>query len=230
MARAGGDTVNDAIGQSLPIAVGVLASPMPIVALVLMLVSRRARSNGLAFVVGWVVGIFLVGMVVVLVTGAATGDDGPTPTWVGWVKIVLGVLLLAVGVNQWRRRPREVGQAATPKWMAAIDDFSPMKAFGIAFALSALNPKNLILVVAGAAAIATATTDTSDRIVAMVVFTAVASLGVAIPYGIYLSMGDRAAELLGRIKTWMIANNAVVMAVLMLVIGLKVLGDGLSIV
>ena len=45
--------MNEAIGQSLPIAVGVLASPMPIVALVLMLVSRRARSNGLTFVVGW---------------------------------------------------------------------------------------------------------------------------------------------------------------------------------
>jgi threonine/homoserine/homoserine lactone efflux protein len=222
--------MNDAIGQSLPIAVGVLASPMPIVALVLMLVSRRARSNGLAFVVGWVVGIFLVGMIVVLVTGAATGDEGPTPAWVGWVKIVLGLLLLLVGVKQWRGRPRDAGEATTPTWMAAIDDFSPVKAFGIAFALSALNPKNLLLVVAGAAAIATATTDTTDRVVAMVVFTVVASLGVAIPYGIYLTMGERAAELLGHIKTWMITNNAVIMAVLLLVIGVKVLGDGLSIV
>jgi threonine/homoserine/homoserine lactone efflux protein len=222
--------VNDAIGQSLPIAVGVLASPMPIVALVLMLVSRRARSNGLAFVIGWVVGIFLVGIIVVLVTGAATGDEGPTSSWVGWVKIVLGLLLLLVGIKQWRGRPRGEDQATTPTWMAAIEDFSPVKAFGTGFALSALNPKNLILVVAGAAAIATATTDTTDRILAMVVFTVVASLGVAIPYGIYLSMGERAAELLGRIKTWMIANNAVIMAVLLLVIGVKVLGDGLSIV
>lgn len=222
--------MNDAIGQSLPIAVGVLASPMPIVALVLMLVSRRARSNGLAFVLGWVVGIFLVGVIVVLVTGAATGDKGPTPSWAGWVKIALGLLLLLVGVTQWRGRPRSAAEATTPKWMAAIDDFGPVKAFGIAFVLSALNPKNLILVVAGAAAIATATTHTSDRLVAMGVFTVVASLGVAVPYAIYLSMGERAADLLGHIKTWMITNNTVIMAVLMLVIGVKILGDGLSIV
>jgi threonine/homoserine/homoserine lactone efflux protein len=220
--------VNDAIGQSLPIAVGVLASPMPIVALVLMLVSRRARSNGLAFVIGWVVGIFLVGIIVALVTGAATEDNGSTPTWVGWLKIALGVLLLLVGVKEWRGRPREAGEATTPKWMAAIDDFTPVKAFGIAFALSALNPKNLLLVVAGAAAIATATTDTSERILAMAVFTLVASVGVAVPYGIYLVMGERAAEVLGAIKNWMIANNAVIMAVLILVIGVKILGDGLS--
>ena len=220
--------MNEAIGQSLPIAVGVLASPMPIVALVLMLVSRRARSNGLAFVIGWVVGIFLVGIIVALVTGAATGDNGPTPTWVGWVKIVLGVLLLLVGVKEWRGRPREASQATTPKWMSAIDDFTPVKAFGIAFALSALNPKNLLLVVAGAAAIATATTDTTERVVAMAIFTLVASLGVAVPYGIYLVMGERAAELLGAIKNWMITNNAVIMTVLILVIGVKLLGDGLS--
>jgi threonine/homoserine/homoserine lactone efflux protein len=201
---------------------------MPIVALVLMLVSRRGRSNGLAFVVGWVVGILLVGMIVVLVTGAATGDSGPTPSWVGWVEIALGLLLLLVGLKQWRGRPRDGSETAIPTWMAAIDDFTPVKAFGIAFALSALNPKNLLLVVAGAAAIATATTDTSDRIVAMVIFTVVASLGVAIPLGIYLMMGERAADVLGSIKTWMISHNAVIMAVLLLVIGVKVFGDGLS--
>ncbi|CCH76483.1 conserved membrane hypothetical protein [Nostocoides japonicum T1-X7] len=217
-----------AIGQSLPIAVGVLVSPMPIVALVLMLVSRRARSNGLAFLLGWVVGVFVVGTVVALLAGAATTDDSSTPAWVGWLKIVLGLLLLLVGVRGWRRRPAKGATVTTPTWMASIDSFTPVKAAGLAFALGAVNPKNLLLVVSGGAAIAAATMSTSDRVVAMVVFTVVASLGVAIPYGIYVSMGDRAAQPLDRIKTWMIDNNAVIMAVLMLVLGVKILGDGLA--
>ena len=60
-----------AIGQSLPVAVGVLLSPMPIVAMVLMLVSARARSNGFAFLVGWFLGVLGAGAVIVLVVGAA---------------------------------------------------------------------------------------------------------------------------------------------------------------
>lgn len=216
-----------AIGQSLPIAVGVLVSPLPIVALVLMLVSRSARTNGLAFVLGWVVGIFLVGMVVILVAGAASGES-ESPAWLSWVKIVLGVLLLLEGVRGWQGRPRGDEPAPTPKWMDAIDAFTPVKAFGLAFALGAINPKNLLLVVSGATAIAVAAGETSDRVVAMVVFTVVASTGVLAPYVIYLAMGDRAAALLGSMKTWLTDNNAVIMAVLLLVLGVKVLGDGIS--
>ena len=48
-----------AIGQSLPLAIGIALSPIPIIAVVLMLTSRSARVN---------------------------------PTWVSWVKIILGAL------------------------------------------------------------------------------------------------------------------------------------------
>jgi hypothetical protein len=41
--------MGEAIGQLLPFAVGVAVSPMPIVAVVLMLVTPRAWSNGPAF-------------------------------------------------------------------------------------------------------------------------------------------------------------------------------------
>ena len=47
--------MGEAIGQLLPFAVGVAISPLPIVAVVLMLVTPRARSNGPAFLAGWIV-------------------------------------------------------------------------------------------------------------------------------------------------------------------------------
>ena len=45
---------------------------------------------------------------------------------------------------------------------------------------------------------------------------------------LYFAMGKRSAELLGRLKDWMGHNNAVIMAVLCLVIGAKLIGDALS--
>jgi threonine/homoserine/homoserine lactone efflux protein len=201
---------------------------MPIVAVVLMLVSRKAKANGFSFLLGWIVGIAALGSVVLLVAGAATPDAAGPPAWASVVKIVLGVLLLLLAFGQWRGRPREGASPQTPRWMSAIDAFTPVKAFGLAVLLGAVNPKNLLLVVSGAAAIAAATSQTSEQLGALAVFVVVASLGVAAPVVIYLAMGSRAATLLDALKVWMIQNNAVIMAVLLLVLGAKMIGDGIT--
>lgn len=50
-----------AIGQILPLAVGVALSPVPIIAVALMLMSQRARLNGPLFVIGWLIGLAGIG-------------------------------------------------------------------------------------------------------------------------------------------------------------------------
>lgn len=219
-----------AIGQSLPVAVGVLISPLPIVAVVLMLVSGRAKANASAFLIGWFVAVLVVVGLVAVLAGSAVPDDEGTPLWAAIVKIVLGLGLLLLAVKQWRGRPREGVAPETPKWMAAIDQFTPGKALGLAVLLSAVNPKNLLLVVSGGAAIAAAAPgDTNAQVVAAVVFALIASAGVVTPLVIYLAMGERAAHVLDGLKTWMVQNNAVIMAVLLLVIGAKMIGDGITV-
>ena len=47
-------------------AIGVAISPVPIIAVILMLFSKRARSNGIAFLVGWVVALVVVGSIVLI--------------------------------------------------------------------------------------------------------------------------------------------------------------------
>ncbi|ACQ79019.1 conserved hypothetical protein [Beutenbergia cavernae DSM 12333] len=221
--------MGSAIGASLPIAVGVLVSPMPIVAVVLMLVTKRARSNAFSFLLGWVVGVALVGtLVILLMGGAADSDDGGTPLWAAIVKIVLGVGLLLLALKQWRGRPKRGEEPPAPRWMAAIEGFTPPKAFGLAFLLGAINPKNLLLVVSGAAAIVSATSERSDQFVALAVFVVVATIGVAAPVVVYLAMGTRAGAVLDDLKHWMVQNNAAIMTVLLLVLGMKMIGDGIG--
>ena len=52
------------IGEVLTFAVGVAISPVPIIAVILMLFSSRAKVNGPAFLVGWVVALGVVSSVV----------------------------------------------------------------------------------------------------------------------------------------------------------------------
>jgi threonine/homoserine/homoserine lactone efflux protein len=221
--------MGEAIGQVLSFGVGVALSPVPIIAVVLMLGTERARSNGPAFLLGWVLGLAVVGAIVLVVAGGANAsEDGEPATWVGVLKLVLGVLLLLVALRQWRERPREAADAAMPKWMRTIDRFTPGRSLAIATALSAVNPKNLLLTVGAASAIAQTGVGTGQQAVALAVFVIVATLGPGIPVAIYFALGERAAHILEDLKRWMAANNAAIMAVLCLVIGAKLLGDGIS--
>ena len=63
----------EGISEILPSAVGVAISPVPIVAVTLMLFSQRARVNGPAFLVGWVVALVIVSGVAYILA------DKPTP-------------------------------------------------------------------------------------------------------------------------------------------------------
>ncbi|MGH3289411.1 MAG: GAP family protein, partial [Streptosporangiaceae bacterium] len=218
-----------AIGGSLALAVGIALSPIPIIAVVLMLTSEKARVNGPVFVLGWLVGLGIVGAIVLAVAGpgGASTSGSPAP-WVSWVKIVLGVLLLLIAARQFRSRPHGDEEPHMPKWMTTIDKTTPIAAFGLAAALSGANPKNLLLAVGGAAAIAQTGIPGGQQALAYLVFAVIATLGVAIPVGIYFALGERSAKILGGLKDWMSEHNAVIMTVLCLIIGVKLIGDAIS--
>jgi len=220
--------VGGAIGQFLPIAIGIAISPLPIVAVVLMLATPRGRVNGPAFVVAWIVGLVVVTGLVVAFAGDTTSDSGAPADWVNWLKLILGLGLLAVGAKQWRGRPHGDEPGELPKWMKALDDFEWPKALGAGVVLSALNPKNLLLAVAGGAVIAQAGLSSGQEIGAIAIFVLIGTIGVAAPVVLYFALGDRSGAILESLREWMARNNAAIMAVLLLVIGMKLIGDAIS--
>jgi hypothetical protein len=221
--------MGQAIGGSLPMAIGIALSPIPIIAVVLMLTTPRARANGPAFVLGWLLGLGVVGAIVLLIAGpSGASESGGPATWVAWLEIVLGALLLLVALRQFRGRPHGDEEAPMPKWMGAIDHVKPVGAVGLAALLAGVNPKNLLLAVAGAAAIAQTGISGTQQAIAYAVFAVIGTIGVGAPVVIYLAMGERSQQILAGLKDWMSHNNAVIMSVLCLVIGAKIIGSGIA--
>jgi threonine/homoserine/homoserine lactone efflux protein len=221
--------VGEAIGQVLAFGVGVALSPIPIIAVVLMLATPKGRVNGPAFLAGWILGLAVVGTVVLLVaSGAEASENGDPAEGLSIVKLGLGVLLLVVAARQWRGRPKGETAPELPKWMRTIDTFTPPRAGGIAFALSAVNPKNLLLTIGAGAAIAQTGTSSAAQAVALAVFVLLGTLGPGIPVAIYFLMRDRADAILESMRGWMARENATIMAVLCLIIGAKLIGDAIS--
>lgn len=218
-----------AIGQILPLAVGVALSPVPIIAVALMLMSQRARLNGPLFVIGWLVGLAVIGVVVLAVAGPGDASShGKPATWVSVLKLVLGLLLLLLAVRQWRDRPRPGHEVEAPKWMGSIEHFTPGKAAGAGAVLSGANPKNLLLAVGAAAAIAQTGIGSGDQAIAYVVFALIATVGVATPVVMFFALGDRSQRILAGLRDWMGQHNAVIMAVICLIIGAKLIGDAIG--
>mgnify|MGYP003288403736 CR=1 FL=1 len=174
-------------------------------------------------------GLAVAGTVALIVSSGADASEGGDPaTWVGVLKIALGLLLLLVAARTWRVRPRGGREGALPKWMETIDTFTASKALGFGALMSGVNPKNLVLTVGAAAAIAQTGIPAGEQAVALAVFIVVGTLGPGIPVAIYFAMGERADRLLDNLKAWMGAHNAAIMAVLCLVIATKLIGDGIS--
>lgn len=220
--------VTSAIGDLLPSAVGVAISPVPIIAVILMLGTPRAKSNGPAFAAGWIAGLVIVSVIVLQLAGGASDPDSTADTGVSWGQVLFGLLFLVLALRQWRSRPRGGEEAAMPPWMAAVDSFTPPKSLGLGALLSGVNPKNLALTSAAAASIAQAGLSGGDAAVATSVFIVIASLTVVGPVAFYLVARERAAGPLSTVKAFLTDHNAAIMITVFLVLGVKLLGQGLG--
>lgn len=219
-----------AIGDVLGLAAGVAVSPLPIVAMILVLATPRGRVNGSLFGIGWLAGLSILGTVVLLLAGpAGSSDDGDPAAWTGWLKLLLGVGALLLAARQWRGRPAEGAAPEMPKWMAGLDKLKPGGALGLGALLSGVNPKNAGLTIAAAATIAGAGLAGGEQAVTLAVFVVIGSVGVLAPLIVYLVAGEGAARTLDTWKTWSGDHNAAIMAVLFLVFGFKLVGDGIAV-
>jgi len=221
--------VGDVIGNILSPAIGVALSPIPIIAVILMLFSKRAKSNGPAFLAGWVLALSIVSIVVVLLGNAIDVAESSGPSaGAAVVLLVLGVLLLFFAYRQWKKRPGEGEEPEMPGWMAGIDSFSAGKSFVAGLVLAGANPKNLPLTIAAAIAITSSGLGGARQGIALAIFVIIASITVVIPVVTYLLAREKAERVLEGWKTWLTANNAAVMAVLFLVFGVVLIGKGIN--
>lgn len=218
------------IGEVLPLALGIAISPIPVIAIILMLITPKARSNGLAFLVGWMAGLLIVGGIALALANVAglSASSGSSSQAAAAIRIVLGLLLIAVAVRQWRLRPKPGEAAVLPKWMRSLDTFTPVKSFGLAALLAGANPKNLALNIAAATAIATAGLSATDQAAALLFVVAVGSVSIILPVIIYFAGGDRSTDVLNGWKAWLSENNTAIMAVLLVVLGAVLIGQGMS--
>lgn len=221
--------MHQAIGENLPLAIGIAISPIPIIASILMLMSPQARRTSLGFGLGWLLGVAVAVVVFTLLANVLPErDGGDGRPAVAVLQLVLGGTLLVLAARSWRSRPGPGDEPQLPGWMAAIDSMAVSKAIVLGFLLAAINPKNLLLAVAAGVTFGHADLSASATAAAIAIFVVLAASTVAIPVIAFQIAPRRLGALLDRVRTWLVASNATIMAVLLLVLGAQVLGKGIG--
>ncbi|HYI25447.1 MAG TPA: GAP family protein [Thermomicrobiales bacterium] len=217
------------VGDYLGPAIGIALSPMAIVGFILMLVSAGGMAKAWGFIGGWAAGTGIVLVLVgLLVSGSSDSDADTTSSVMGWIKILFGLGMIFLAWRQWQGRPKEGEAAVLPTWMQAMDSVTPVKAVGLGAFLAAVNPKNLPLLITSASIIGQANLSGAEHVASYLIFIVLATLGMLVPMVISMAMGEKGARILDDVREWMVANNATIMAVLFLVLGVSILGKGIE--
>ncbi|WP_327145810.1 GAP family protein [Nocardia sp. NBC_01327] len=217
-----------AVGQFLSHAVGVAISPLALIAVILIVSAPRGRQNALAFVLGWVLAITAIFTVLLVISaGAGAEHNGQPASWVAWFRLILGVLIALMALQQ-LRLSRTTDPDSLPPRLQRVREFTTRNCLILGAVLVVANPKNVMQVAAGAVTTASSTAHLGGRIGAAAIFIAIASLVVLIPLAVHFFNHTTGAGTLERWKTWTVRNQYVIMAVLLALLSAKSLGDGIS--
>lgn len=204
----------------LPLAVGMAISPLPIVAVVAILLSARGRIAAPIYTATFFV-ITLAAIAVGAATsvGASAGSNGAGGRIV--VLVLGGVLTVGfsvMAVLSWRGRPKPGAAAAPPSWLAAMDAITPARAAGLGLLMAATNSKNLPLELKGGALIGASHSSPALTIALCVILAVVGTITLIVPTLLGTTGIPGAVGVLDRLKNEMIAHNAVIMTVLFAVL------------
>ena len=220
--------MNEVVTSILPHAVGVALSPIPIAALILVLLSNRAKENSIFYLFGWVVALIVNIVFFSLVFQELPASSGQKSGIYTLATLLLGLGLLFLAFRQWQKRPKPGTEAQVPKWMSSIETFTPTKSFGLAFMLVTVNAKNTILNISAGVTLGKEATSLTELVAGVAVFTFVASLTIIIPVVGFLLYGDHLKTELNNLKDWFIYNSATILFVLFLILGVNLISKAFN--
>ena len=180
----------------LPLALIMVMGPQ-ILTSIFLVTSREPVKNSVAMLVGAALGVCTSVAIwyelVRVLHVSARGGGGPTTA-----DYVVAGLLVLLGIHVFRGR----GTAKVPKWMTALQQAEPKRAFTLGYLLILLMPTDIIAVIATVNYLHDHHT---GEIHGWVLVAATVGL-LAIPIAAYLLLGRRAREAMPGIRGWLTGN------------------------
>jgi len=182
------------------------------------------RKRAVAFVVGWVLAIVIIGAVAVFVLhGQDFSSHKTTPSrTASALEIVLGCIVVIASARAFRRRSRRAASVETPKWVAGLDRTTWWLAVLVGSFMLTYS-----LTLAAAIEVLKANVSTADAVVAFIVFALASITTISAPIVLALVAPERSAERLAAWRRWLLGNSRTIGLVALMVVGALLIGRGI---
>lgn len=235
--------MGDLILSLLPLALGVVLSPLAIMALVAVLLSHNARANGTMFMIGWAAAVVVVlAASFGIFTALEVHERAALPVWVSIVRLVLGAGLLLAAVFVYRRgrvKVQEMAVASTPSevvaaapqlpgWLHTVESFSPGRSLLLGFGIFVLNPVDASCAILAALDLRLADLPDSQLLIVGILFAILGIVPIAAPVIFTLVRGAAAKPLLDRTREWIAGHTSLLNAALLVIIAVLQIQKGVS--
>ena len=216
-------------GQLLPLALTIALSPLPLAALLLMLLAPGGFKAAAGFSIGWFVGVLLAATLLAVLSSLLPHDrSAGTRALQVAVPLLLGIGLIVLGMVQWHDRPRRGTEVPLPRWLSALDRLTPARATLLGVGYAAFRPKNLVMAAAAGVVILGAHADPTGILISVAVFTALASITMLGPVIAYAFGGVAVRGRLERLRVWLVANMPTITVATVLLLGTFLVIAGLA--
>jgi threonine/homoserine/homoserine lactone efflux protein len=201
--------VGETTWRILLFAVVAGASPIAIVSALAVLTSRRGRTNGVAFVVGFLLGESAAFLAAFLVGSAATADREANENLAAAMELAFGLVLFVLAWPQRRHGAPEAdrGHSRTKALLERLRGLRPGTAFALGTLLGVGGVKRLTITIVAGATVGIAGLIPVEELALGVLYVVVAGILVWAPVGVYLVAGAHADDWMRRAEDWLTTNE-----------------------
>ena len=210
----------------LPFALGTI-TPTMIGLIVLFLTGSQGLFKSFAFILGKYIVYVLWGLLSLhladfISSSSSAGHSAVTEIFF----LIFGLLLLILAVRN--LFGEDDPDTPPPKFMTILDELGPVKLFGLGIAICFMQPRFILLILAGASIITEATLPASENFIAILVLALLMVWVMFIPIIVFLVMGKRRDSAMKSMRVWLVSNQRVINVVVMFFFGILMIILGLS--
>ena len=216
--------VGSALAQLLPTAIGFALSPVALVEMVLVLFSRRARTNSLIFLAAIMIAVFVIPFIGASGADAATSSAASRSTTEAVVLLIVAALLAVLAWRNYRNRH----DASVPAMLGKIDGMGPAAVLVLSAGVTFANPKNLVLLLGAGAVAAKQGLSTVELAATLAIFTDHRHLAVHRHGRLPAPRGRASQHRLQQCKEWLLRNNRLIMAAVLAALALALASQGID--
>jgi len=211
--------------KMLPFALGAIA-PTMIGLVVIFLTGTRGVVQSCAFILGKYIFYVFWGLVALdLVDQISSPGLKVSRSVSEGFFLIAGLLLLILAVRNFF--VEDDPDAPPPKFMTVLAKLGPFKLFGLGIGISIIQPRFIILVLAGVSIIVEAKLSPTENFISLLVLALLMVWPMLIPLGVFLVMGEHRVDAMKSMRTWLVHNQRKINVVVMGIFGLLFLFVGL---